>query len=230
MSKVDPKILERIRKMLALAEDNANIHESATAAAMAEKLMRKYQLERADFMLHDTKVDDVEGIGYNHGSNRWGPKYASKTVPTWINHIATGCGRANECECVVRGGTFVFFGVAGDASVAAEMLHYLVTEVERLAMFFHGGRTEKNNFRNGCAYVLQDRLEEIGAERVKEFQQTSAGTALVVMKKDLIEQSTGREFKYTKGKPKIADPSAFIEGMAAGAAIPLRKMVENENG
>ena len=38
MSKVDPKILERIRKMLALAADNANVHESATAAAMAEKL------------------------------------------------------------------------------------------------------------------------------------------------------------------------------------------------
>ena len=43
-NKPDQKILIRIKKLLALAENNDNINEAASAAAMASKLMNKYNL------------------------------------------------------------------------------------------------------------------------------------------------------------------------------------------
>ncbi len=53
------RTLERIRKILALADDRSNPNESATAAAMAARLMSKYNLDRAAVMRKTTAEPDV---------------------------------------------------------------------------------------------------------------------------------------------------------------------------
>ena len=217
------KIIERVKKMLAMAAGKANANEAAVAANMAEKLMRKYQIDHADLVLADIKDEEVSKESFNPGDIRFGVK--TKTVPTWIGVIAVGCARLNECEVNTGSGSINFFGVAGDASVALELLKYLIIEVEQLTAQYVAGRAEKNSFRSGCAVILQRRMKDMAAERVKEFQQTSAGTALVIAKQAIIKAETGINFKYPGSKRRV-DAGAYSDGMAAGSKIVLRKMVK----
>lgn len=51
-------VIRRVQKLLAIAQDDrANEHEAAAAAAQAEKLMRKFQIDHTDFI--ETGVSHV---------------------------------------------------------------------------------------------------------------------------------------------------------------------------
>ncbi len=208
------RILERIRKMLAMAEGQSNINEAATAAAMAENTMRKYQISEAEVMVKDLDRGDVEDVMVdNH----------TRTMPTWVDWIAVGVARAVECEVTRGSGSHRFYGVGGDAQVAAEMMKYLVKEVDRLAKKFPGDRGERGSFRRGAGSVLQDRLEDLGRERKEEFQQTSSGQELIVVKQQLIVAAHG-EFSYTTGGRR-REQFGYYEGREAGGNINLAKQI-----
>lgn len=211
------KIMRRVRKMLAMAEGKANANESATAAAMAERLMRKYQLSQAEVLAQEIDKDAVAEDVVDNGT---------KTMPRWVDWISVGCARANECEVRRRGnGAHVFYGVAGDSEVAAEMMRYLVKEVNRLARAFPGDRRAKGQFRTGAASALQERLLAIAAERKREFEQTATGTSLVLRKQDVIRQSAGA-FRYrSSGRHRVYD--GYSQGRAAGDRISLNKQIRN---
>ena len=59
-------ILRRIQKLLAIAgDDRADPNEAAAAAGMAEKVMRKYQIDHAELIMnglkqgHDLSTEDI---------------------------------------------------------------------------------------------------------------------------------------------------------------------------
>ena len=162
--KVDePKILERIRKLMALSK-SANIHEAATAAAMSQRLMQEHKLTEAD-------VSNEEG-----GTKEWHeiPLGAKGFMSVWRFKLVTSVSRAFFCEAVgLRVGKRRKVRMVGrkeDAALAVYMFGYLETEIERLVrqetrdpmliveLGEVGLRSYANAFRYGAVLAISERL------------------------------------------------------------------------
>jgi hypothetical protein len=88
------KIESRIRKLLALAADKANEHEAALAAATAQELMIKYQIDQANFAVDASNPVQVEvieqhdfDIKYGANVKRWKAYLASAIAPHFFCKI-----------------------------------------------------------------------------------------------------------------------------------------------
>jgi hypothetical protein len=218
------RVLNRLRKMLAMANDKANIHESAVAAAMAEKLMRKYQIEMADVLAGD------EGFTARDVNEEF--EWCGNGDDAWKGWIAIGVAKLNECEVTFRGHKiskgYLFIGIGPDPAVAAEMFKYLTRETSRLCkMAKLPNRGAMNSFMKGCGSELADRLKELREQRQAEFQASAGGKALVIHKQALMEAAGWKVTYRTGGKMHTSDWSAFNSGRAAGAGINLNDQITN---
>ena len=94
------KAIEKIRKLLAMANDGrGNENEAAIASKQAEKMMRAYQVESADIIMVELQKDDA----FDRGTEDcyFGPKdprYMPSSVSSWVGVIAIGCGAAFTCK------------------------------------------------------------------------------------------------------------------------------------
>jgi hypothetical protein len=164
MTAARDKVVDRIRKLLALSQ-SSNEHEAASAAARAAQLMAEHQvceasLEELDEPILSSVLD------------------AGGRLPSWKRTLAIGCARGLGCEAYLRRertgereqGQVVVVGTPAAQSAVAYMYGYLVREVERLAdQAFEararqgtrrGARHWKGAFRLGAAAEIRRRLIE----------------------------------------------------------------------
>lgn len=227
MNDAHPKIISRVRKLLALSENNSNPHEAASAAAMAERIMRKYQIENAEVIVaSDPKV---QKRSVNHGESRWNEQ--SRSVPGWVQNLSVSVSKYTDCQADRSGGSVHFYGVAGDAEVAAEMFRYLLKEIDRLTLKYMQshlglGRRASGQFRNGCSSKVSHRLDELRCEREAEFRETSAGTALIEVKQAVIEAEVG---SFTYSRAFLTPDVHYQAGVEAGGNVGLHSQVHHEN-
>ena len=118
------KILDRVKKLLALST-SSNVHEAATAAAAAQKLMLEHKLTEADVS------DTQEGQMFELSMGAAG--FASR----WKFVLVTVVARAFFCEAVgLRVGQRRKVRIVGrkeDVGIAAQVFRYLHSEIDRLA-------------------------------------------------------------------------------------------------
>lgn len=211
------KIIDRIRKLMALAT-SSNEHESAAAAGKAQELMLKHNLSAA--VLEEKQSDNVrEFIDEKNGS-------------TWRASLLNGIALGLMCRIVVHpvsGKTkrYAVLGRPQNVEVVQYMYEYLTKELERLSPRpLH--TAESNAFRRGAVSVIGQRMRETFAE----FKQASTDTmALVVAEDKAVEAFKDELYKeLSKGRAgHIGDASAYRAGQAAGMNIPLRKGVQQRN-
>jgi hypothetical protein len=87
--------------LLAIAsDDRADPNEAAAAAGMAEKVMRKYQIDHAELIMnglkqgHDLSTEDVVATAKTNGTK-------VKQVPAWAGWIAVAVSKFTECSASV---------------------------------------------------------------------------------------------------------------------------------
>jgi hypothetical protein len=226
----DKKILDRVKKLLALAENNSNIHEAASAMASAEKMMRKYNLDRAEVMAANLKQDDLIEMMAERGKRR---------VPEWMGGLIVPVARAYDCEARYTWKNNVkypeFLGQTEDATVASWVFQFLVDEVERLSRAYRrklrkdmgaGHGVNMADYRQGLVNEIQITLRQMKEEKQEELRNHEAGKALVVVKNQLIAQKYN--VTYSKRRQyRIRDASAYYQGRADGKKIQIRKTVTN---
>lgn len=238
-------VLRRVEKLLAIARDNrANEHEAANAAAMAERLMRKFNIDFAQEIGQRVKAgvdmgtEDVIATAKDNGT-------PSERVPGWAQWIAVAVARMHECgarnaytasdkgkEACIR-----FYGYKDDVRVAAWTFNYLVQTVNRLCKEYRKdprylavGRVAMNSYRNGMATAILNSINRAADEHEAEMQQAVSSRALVVVKQQAIEEKFG-EFKYREGKSKARfDPTSYARGREKGATIDIRRGIEGNTG
>jgi len=228
VKKATDKVIQRIQRLLAMAADVSSPNEAAIAARRAEVLMREHQLSQVDVLVKNLDGDSVEVSTVNHMFTLYGLRYKnyrSTRIPGWVGITGVSAAVMNECEADNLGGLTRFYGVEGDAQVAAEIFRYLIDTINRLATQFPGTRGERSAFRQGCAGTLQDRCKEIAEERKRQFQETSAGTSLIVLKQQLIEQCMGGKMEYGSHKSATVEDLAYAAGQIAGLGINLNKQI-----
>lgn len=182
------KIIDRVRKLLELA-NSANEHEAANAANAAAELMERHRIDAA-LLAQAEQKEEVENEQFSLNEDiRSKRKFV--TVPRWYWVLAFSIGMANRTRPNVRmtgrhKGYVTFVGKPSDAMMARYMLDKISDEVNRLGKKFAkqfgtgvGGRAGQS-FRLGCAETIADRLHELKERVMKQVEgEVKDCTALV---------------------------------------------------
>ena len=229
-------ILRKVAKILAIAQDDrADPNEAAAAAGMAERIMRKYQLEQADVIMDRVKAgEDMATADCLATAKTNGTKV--KKVPPWADWLAVGIAKLNDLgaqkandangERVIR-----FFGYQSDVQVGKYMFDYLVATINRLAnqykvtpSYIVGGRSALHAYRQGVSMGILSQLNSLVASKKKEVQESTTGTALVVVKRQAITEKYGESiFGVTKGSSKIRRGDAYASGYRDGKNVDVNR-------
>lgn len=225
------KILNRIQKLLALSRDNANVHEAATAAATAQRLMTAHGIAEA-------AVRAAE-----HGNTRDEPIVtvvvdSQRVRDRWRGALILGVCEANGAGAYWRPDAHTAFDllvVAPESAVAPirYMYGHLCSEIQRLA------KAEKNKtsrFRNafllGAASTLHRRLttaareqraqarSEATAEGSTALARIDSGLALLDRTKERVQAAMPTALKHARALKKF-DAQGFSAGREAARNIDL---------
>jgi len=237
-------VIKRIRKLLALASRNSSVAEAASAAAEAQRLMTKYQLEMASVEAHEGTVAGAviqEAIEESHGK-----------LVRWRSTLAMAVAEANQCRSIWltdgkgHKGALTFFGTQANVQMAKALFESVAEQIERLTkealakakivelgeIKIYGG-----SFRLGAVSAVRGRLVELTEERDRRLKAQAAlpagpaVTALAVFDRNqsAIENYLGKAFdspvrNVAPSRQRIT-PDGFADGKVAGSSIHLGKQL-----
>ena len=213
------KVIDTIRKLLNLSEGTNSPAEAESAAAKAQQLLFKYNLEMADVNASISKEEKLVGQEvFESGEN--------KNESNWIVQLYSGIARYNFCRIVTHYSKTPYstgvavIGRAGNVEAVHYMVETLVPRIRQMAKAAwneYGGREKRGRFTRGflvgCALGIETKLYH-------EWQQLQASDhnirALVINSgaelESYVRQNYGR-----LGKGRRRSLSSW-EGRQVGAA------------
>ena len=166
----DKKIIDRIKKLLALAKENTNAAEATAAALKAQKLIAEYDVSKAE--LHEDEPEnlvEVKSDSDTHG-NPWGVSLASAVADNfrcrlYLNSTSVydhWTGRSKSHRRIV------FMGYDTDAEAAKvtfDRLYEIGTKLANAACrrereLYGTASGVKNSFLMGFVKGIRDELEK----------------------------------------------------------------------
>lgn len=202
-------LLDTVRRLLALSENNPNEHEAASALAKAQELMLEHDLAHADLQVQEWAYDQV---------------YAGKVIPLWCKVASAIAARYFGCFGITKSGrrndtALTLFGRPHHVQIATHVYHYLARTLQDLARPLP--RRDRNAFILGAAEAVHDKLQE----RLRASG--AAVGALVANTHAEVKAELDKRMKLTKHKlPAInGSAGAFAEGYARGQEIEIHQAV-----
>lgn len=203
-------ILDRIRKLLAMAADSTSPNEAAIAAKRARSMMDK----------HGISLDEIREKS-NFGEGTVGT--SRKFVAVWEQSIAIAVANYNDCIAGYKyasGGykTIEFRGYLADVKMCEFMFAMITMSAIKMAATVSvvNGRYNARlgtRFKGGYSSEIVSRLEAMTAERKQASMST--GTDLMVIKIDQVREIYGPSC-YTKVSRAVAVREDAIEAERAG--------------
>lgn len=213
-------VLERVRKLLALAT-SPNLHEAAAAAAAAQALIERHRLGS----LLEAQTDADAGIT----DGREAPLARARKLRPWKLVLAACLAQENGCTAWTAKGNgeelILLAGRADDRLAVAALWDWLVTRIEWLSATEGAGRDRAwhEAFRIGAAEVIVVRLREsAGGER-----EALGMHALAVVEPALAARAAAvarfaeTHLRLKPGRGMRVDARGLEKGRAAGAQVAL---------
>lgn len=221
------KVIDKIQKLMRLSK-SANEHEAARAAAAAQALMSKFEIEEAQVLAENPGEAD-EPVEDDVPLASWG-----RTRVSWKGLIAGGFGRANGIKVYWNGGSMSAIGRRSDVNATAYMTGLVIREVEKLAkraavdnnvVGTYHSRRWLNSFKLGAATVIRERLVQEAVKRstARRAEAVATGTtqALAVIDKRA-ERVREIERRHSFSNVRLGGPgssSGYYAGRSAGANV-----------
>lgn len=232
----EEKIVARIKKMLALANDlAASEGERDNALRMAFATMAKYNIDmaRVDSFQHDRQEPrvDFESKGW---SWMWTHQVRNVIADLFMcrYYFNNGAGKINGTQCLHN-----FIGRESNAMTAAVMSDYVVDSILKEGRKIYKQNTAPGTraFAIGAMHKLYERVREIKATQAAASEAESSGTALVLASLYQTEKEANDKMlaalntKQAKARNSKVDASAYAAGKEFGAKINLSAQVGNEH-
>lgn len=230
----DQKILARVRKLLALANNSAASEgERDNALRMAHATLAKHNLE----------MIDLERAGTAQAERRT-EHTAALVVYPWARTVAMAVGDLFFCDYYftrpTRGkiGTHHFVGRESNATTAAEMVAYLITSILRESRKLYGSETSPDAcaFDKGAASRIYQRVQEL-LQPAKQEAAHGAQNALVLADFYKTEQAANAAWLVASGVTTVTVPdrqkwtgnaSAYNNGRRYGGSLSLNNQVADK--
>jgi hypothetical protein len=227
------KILDRIAKLLTLAEDQKDKPEGDTARKLASKLMAKYRIAESEVDLSNKNSSDIveDGQGWV-GLNDEGGKRQ------WVADLGGYIAKTFDCKLWMScwEGTIHFVGTEGDVETCLYFMDVVFGHVERESRKILPKPEQwkkRNIFGQAAVYEISIRLYEMEKNMKQEMKEHySGGYDLMVVKGDLVTKAYADIYKERglgRGKRKDikmssnANRGIVMAGAMAGKTAPLNK-------
>lgn len=210
----DEQVIDKVRKLLALAT-SSNEHEAAAAAAKAQELLLKYNIETRRLETEDaTDSGIIVRRMTEHDFSGWrGQLIGAVCEATTTRVLLTKLGGKSKL--------YQIFGAPANCEIAEYLYSYLTKTLVKLSPK-PVATAESHAFRMGAVHVIYTRL----LETYKAVAQASADTmALVVTTTEAIDAKVAEMYpKIGKARTaRISDWDAYDRGRVAGKSIPLSR-------
>lgn len=212
------KIIGRIIKLLAMAEDASSPNEALIAAQRARKLMDQHQVTKSDLEITGSQFLKTQA------------DMNSKIRQRWLLSLAAASAALNDCRThsSTKSAIYYFEGFKADAVVAKLTMDYLVTTCNRLSKDFSGHK--RSCYKLGFSRAVRTRANALKKER--NNLKTTTGTGLMVIKAQAIEKHFGCliSIKLSNlSQPSASEQKAYLKGVEAGDKVSLDKQVTDES-
>lgn len=220
-NKVD-RIIRRVNKLLALAEDNSSVEESQTAFLQAQQMMVKYGVDPSDLDISEESKRVLEKSGSDYKRLFW-----------WERRLASIVAKNFRCKNYINNKyiegkkqvqrRIMFMGRDEDVNLAREM-YKLAREA---TLFYTKCYMQQNDLKESSVkndYILGfvDGLEEKFEDQINS-QSQEWGLVLVVPKD--VEERYKKEVTGTLYHkiPDVNSDEHYSEGYEDGNAIDYTK-------
>jgi hypothetical protein len=225
MSPTEEKIIDKIRKLLRLADRAGTPGEAAAAAAAAQRLQAAHRIET--LVLEEAGPSVVDPVG----SESVQPENQARTH--WRSRLALILAKANGCRAYHARNRLHVAGRTSDRETVRELFAWLCVAIDRLAIEHCGGlgATYFNNFRVGAVEAVGEKLAADVKAREETLRTTNA-TALVLVRKSeaAVDQWCAANLHLWSGRRAHfrQDGDARAAGREAGSSLdPHRRMKLN---
>ena len=226
------KILQRIKKMMALANDRAaSSGERENALAMVSEILNKYNLTMAEA--------DAQHLGNEEKRIKEGI-FEKKYGHAWCRNIANAIAQLYFCHYFITQSNkgqkveHYFVGKQSNVFTAQEMTRYVLDSIMKEARQEtreqgQNGAFERN-FCKGASISIIDRCHKMVEEAKKaKAPKTAACTALVLASVYDAERAANKKMLEEmnirlRNKPstqRSSSPDGFTEGRAFGGRVSL---------
>jgi hypothetical protein len=180
------KVIEKILKLLDLAESSNQIGEKETAKMMATRLMVKYQISEDEAKSSDDLCIKKENIG---------KKKLAIYYEVLLNNISKYNGvallRSKDHNDFIE---FIFVGKEEDIEIALFIFHSVLNQIKELSFekkFINFWNVKQvNSYKKGLVFGISDNLRELSKEIIK-FKQKEG---LVAVDNNLVKFNNANEF------------------------------------
>jgi hypothetical protein len=222
---IDESVLQKIRKLLALAQNNKNANERDVAMQFAMDMLAKHNLSMAQIM-------QAGAIGDDNGAVKVGEYESDIRLERWTKDICSAVCKLYYCDYYMTGALSenyalrtvpVFIGTRENISVAIEVANYLIRSVRSESNMAFKDAALRRSFRQGAARRIYERAcQMIAAEK---SQGTSTGTSLIVVRNGLEKANQSYlkklKLKYTTPRVSYIDGNAYNQGQEFGDSVGL---------
>lgn len=234
------RVMDRIRKLQAMADgasDVGNQEEALAFASKVQELLLEHKFTMSEVMFRRLDQDDPMGESPFNPDELGLRKTKSRLL--WREMLGDAVGKAHFCQFFIVGkSAYCYAGRESDRQVACYMFAYLISAAESLAR--KGYRKQRRNnrentrgfkvaFYHAFAEAIQERYWNREREiREKGFAGVSSGTALVrvqnskeaVVKWIAENMQVGRAGKGP-GRRNTSNQDGLDSGRAAGHSVNL---------
>jgi hypothetical protein len=217
---VDESIVEKIKKLLALADGNQNEHERAVAMQFAMELLAKHNLSMSEVKDTDfgTKTDEFVS---DFRLDPWVRVVIRAACKLYYTEVYTST-RYDLWGRKLR--VAVFVGTTENIAVTMEVAGWLVSSIRNESNRAYKEQFERRSFRLGAADRILDRAKEL-MEAERHTATTSTGTSLMVVRNQLEranhEHLAKLNLRHTRRRSSYIAPDAYSRGEKYGERVRL---------
>ena len=218
---IDPKILDRIRKLLNTANGTSFEGEATTAMRMAQEYMTRHGVSMDDVALAEELKEEIVKEEITEADN-----FRSRNPEHWAYTMAMAVAEVFDCkayrECYYDYSRVTFAGYKSDVRMAKLVFVclYIVIRAAAVKHIPQAGRP-RLSFMLGVAVRLVERAKE---EKQVAQQEPTGRFALVVRSKeanvaDWLASRT--KLRTAKERRSSIDPNAYDAGRKEGDRMDL---------
>ena len=212
------KMMDKIRKILKLAQDNPSMEEGLSAALQAQKLMAKYNIHKEDVELEEIK-DEIGSVFTDQKHN--------SSLHTWRKSLAMIIARNFRCKCYMNGQDVVFRGYISDAKIAKDIFMSLYAIGDRLGSKAYmdqltntgSGKGAYNSFVMGFLKGIEEGLGE------------QCTALMVIVPKEVEQEYAEFSANFKRGRAvsvSITDGELYKKGKVEGKAAVKSRQLESK--
>lgn len=226
--KIKEKILDKVRKLLALSEDQgASEGEIENALRMAQQLMMKHNIDSGEINISPLDIgEDLIDSHFKHGEAKF-----------WLWNLLTIIGKGHNCTVFKKGYKDNYFyrivGFNEDRIIVKslfEATYPLIRNLYNQRWKESSKNTSKGifirSYIDGFLLGLNRKLQADKKEFLKIDSEAKKYELIVVKKDDLIEdyiKETTKKTKEEKGRSRDINSDAFYQGVDDGSETSMNK-------